>query len=265
VAGFTKLFGSIIASTIWDADDHTRIVWITMLALADQYGRVEASVPGLAHQARVSVEETRDALEILESPDPDSRTPDHEGRRIAKMEGGWRLLNYGKYREKQDEEAQRERNAARQARHREKVRNAKRNALSRAITQSNPIAEAEAESTTGPSVTASPEEPISPEMVAASVKDELSISGQRVTLCLIEIARSKLKAGENPTVLRNSLVKAWLDYKPAAPHLEWTWGSPESFYQSDKWHDPELWPWKNGHQPERNGHRKYYQPEMEKS
>lgn len=79
--------------------DQTRIVWVTMMALADQHGRVLASVPGLAHTARVPIEAVRAALEIFLSPDPDSRTPDFEGRRIEKVEGGWRLLNYARHRE----------------------------------------------------------------------------------------------------------------------------------------------------------------------
>jgi hypothetical protein len=45
---FTKLFSSITESTVWDEPDRVRLVWITMLAMADKHGRVWASVPGLA-------------------------------------------------------------------------------------------------------------------------------------------------------------------------------------------------------------------------
>jgi hypothetical protein len=98
--GFTKLFSDIVMSTIWREDDKTRIVWITMLATADADGNVNASVPGLADASRVSVEDCRKALEILLAPDPDSRSEEYEGRRIKKIDGGWNLLNYAKYREK---------------------------------------------------------------------------------------------------------------------------------------------------------------------
>lgn len=246
MAGFTKLFGSIISSTIWGAEDHVRLVWITMLALADQYGRVESSVPGLAHQARVSVEHVRSALTILESPDLDSRTPDHEGRRIAKMDGGWRLLNHSKYRGKQDEEAQAQRRAEKQKRYRLRKKGALPEAL-RSVTPRGPIAEADTDTSNTPLPVT--EEPISPEMVAMAVKEQLGLSGQSVSLCLIEIAKAKLKSGSDPEALRDNLVKAWLDYKVASPHLEWNWGSPASFYQSDKWHDSTLWPWKSGSAP----------------
>ena len=78
-----------------------------MLAMADKHGRVWGSVPGLANRARVPVEVAREALESFMSPDADSRTEDHEGRRIRKIDGGWALLNYGKYRSIRDEEERR--------------------------------------------------------------------------------------------------------------------------------------------------------------
>ena len=102
---FTKLFSSITASTIWAAPDQTRIVWITMLAMADQYGRIWASIPGLANIARVSIEACEAALVELQSPDKYSRTTEHDGRRIEPIDGGWRLLNHAKYREIRDEES----------------------------------------------------------------------------------------------------------------------------------------------------------------
>ena len=79
-----------------------------MLAMADQHGRVWASIPGLANRARVPLEDTQAALNAFLSPDPYSRTPDHEGRRIESIDGGWRLLNHEKYRAIRDEESVKE-------------------------------------------------------------------------------------------------------------------------------------------------------------
>ena len=97
---WSPLFGNILTSTIWQEPDATRIVWVAMLAMKDANGKVSASVPGLAHVARVSIEDTRKALKTLESPDPESRTKEHEGRRIEKVDGGWIILNHFKHREK---------------------------------------------------------------------------------------------------------------------------------------------------------------------
>jgi len=101
---FTKLFGSIVASTVWQEPAGTRLTWITMLAMADKNGIVEASVPGLANIANVTVDECDRAIQSFLAPDKWSRTPDHEGRRIEAVYGGWRLLNHGLYRAKADSE-----------------------------------------------------------------------------------------------------------------------------------------------------------------
>ena len=116
--GYTKLFSSILGSSIWREDLATKIVWVTLLASADADGVVEASVPGLAHFAGVTIEEAEVALRKFLSPDPYSRSPEHEGRRIEVVDGGWRLLNHAKYREKMSPEAVREQNRIRQQRHR---------------------------------------------------------------------------------------------------------------------------------------------------
>ena len=106
--GFTKLFSSIVTSTIWQEDAETKVVWVTMLALVNAEGFVDTTIPGLANIANVSVEKTREAIAKFEGPDPDSRTVDHEGRRIAKVEGGWFLLNHQKYRKIRDPEERKE-------------------------------------------------------------------------------------------------------------------------------------------------------------
>jgi len=105
---FTKLFSSITASTVWCESMATRIVWITLLAMADRRGRIYASIPGLANMARVPLEDTERAIERFLAPDKYSRTPDHDGRRIEPIDGGWRLLNHAKYRDIRDAEARRE-------------------------------------------------------------------------------------------------------------------------------------------------------------
>jgi hypothetical protein len=103
MSGWTKLFSSIVTSSVW-CESHTTVrVWVAMLAQADADGVVEGSVPGFANLAHVTVDEMRAAVATLSSPDPDSRTPDNEGRRIERIEGGWRVLNYARYRQRAQE------------------------------------------------------------------------------------------------------------------------------------------------------------------
>jgi hypothetical protein len=108
MSGYTKLFNSILASTVWQAGKETKILWITLLAMADKDGTAEASIPGLARIAGLSVEETERGLTELSSPDRFSRTTDHEGRRIEAIDGGWKILNHPKYREKYSADERRE-------------------------------------------------------------------------------------------------------------------------------------------------------------
>jgi len=120
---FTKLFSSITASTIWCEDSDIRVVWITMLAMCDKNGNVYASIPGLAKYASVPIENAEKALKKFMSPDPYSRTKDHEGRRIEEIEGGWRLLNHGKYRAIRNEEERRAYKTEKQREYRNKNKN----------------------------------------------------------------------------------------------------------------------------------------------
>jgi len=117
---YVKLFSSILISSVWAEDPGTRLVWITALAMADQDGFVRASPTGLARMANVPMEDCRKALDILTRPDPDSSTPDQEGRRLEKVDGGWHIVNYGKYRELRHTEDRREQVRQAVRRHRSK-------------------------------------------------------------------------------------------------------------------------------------------------
>lgn len=112
---YTKLFSSIVTSTIWTEDATTCKVWVTMLAIANKHGEVLASIPGLAQIAGLGLNETESAIERFLSPDKYSRTPDDEGRRIERIEGGWMLLNHAKYRAMASKDEEKAANAKRQA------------------------------------------------------------------------------------------------------------------------------------------------------
>lgn len=150
MSGFTKLFNSILHSTIWSEPNHVRILWITMLAMANKDGDVAASVPGLAKMAGISLEETEDALARFQQPDKYSRTPDFDGRRIQATDGGWHLLNHGKYRALMSAEERREYNRRKQAERRAKLSSASmtvNDSQSLSAMSAHTEAEAEAEAT----------------------------------------------------------------------------------------------------------------------
>lgn len=96
---YTKLYTTILDSSIWSSSDSTRIVWITMLAMATKNGIVHASVDGLARRANVSVAAAQAALLELEGPDPHDKSGVRGGRRIERMQGSWEIVNFEFYRE----------------------------------------------------------------------------------------------------------------------------------------------------------------------
>ena len=61
---------------------------------------VEAAGGGIVRRAGRERETGLAALERLGSPEADSRTPDYDGRRLVRIDGGYVALNYAKYREK---------------------------------------------------------------------------------------------------------------------------------------------------------------------
>ncbi len=101
--GFTKLHGTIIHSSIWQESAETRVVWVTMLAMADATGTVYASVSGLARAANVNREDCGRALECFLGPDAES-SDGTTGERIKVVPGGWFILNHGNYRDRQTRE-----------------------------------------------------------------------------------------------------------------------------------------------------------------
>ncbi len=149
--GYTKLFSGIVMSTVWAEDHPTRIVWITLLALADRHGEVNGTVKGLAHFARVSVDECEKALAVFMAPEPSKHD---DGRRIEEIEHGWVILNHAKYRLLASKDEQKQKHVERQTRYRNRKSGkdvivtpvdgvlTQRDAV---VTQDRDIAEAEAE------------------------------------------------------------------------------------------------------------------------
>ena len=131
---FVKLDTKILDSTLW-IERECREVFITSLLMAEPlevnepmealmvdslehlgftvqpgwYGFVHAAGPGIVRRAMVPEQSGMLALEKLSAPDPGSRSSDHEGRRMVRVDGGYVILNYMKYRERDYTAAERQR------------------------------------------------------------------------------------------------------------------------------------------------------------
>ena len=83
MSGYTKLFNSILHSTIWQEPNETKILWITMLAMCDKHGEVHASIPGLARLAGITIEQAESGIARFMSPDKFSRSKEFEGKGLV--------------------------------------------------------------------------------------------------------------------------------------------------------------------------------------
>ena len=131
---FVKLDAGILNSTIWVLRPDLEI-FITSLLMAQPreftepvgtikirslddddfvvppgwYGFVEAAGPGIVNRAHVSQEIGIPALERLASPEPESRSQDFGGRRMVRVDGGYVVLNFMRYRDRDHTAAERQR------------------------------------------------------------------------------------------------------------------------------------------------------------
>lgn len=120
MAGFVKIYGDqLLGSSLMDEAVETRWMFMVLAAKADENGFVRCQTTGVAARlANLTEEQAALALEALSSPDQNSTSKDEGGRRIVRVDGGWRLVNHSKYREMRTEEQVR--TAQRQRRYRER-------------------------------------------------------------------------------------------------------------------------------------------------
>jgi hypothetical protein len=103
--GYTKLDEGILLSSIMACNPKTFKVWIALLAACKPDGIAPVSSVGISSVCRLSLEETKLAIDELSSPDTESRSITNEGKRIERVDGGYRVLNYHKFRELNYKEA----------------------------------------------------------------------------------------------------------------------------------------------------------------
>lgn len=120
---YAKLFTSIYHGTL-RGNSHGLLVFTNLMAHADSTGHVDVHPRAIAEEVGLTINQVRAALDMLEAPDEESRSPENEGRRIVRLDEhrawGWRIVNYVKYRSIRSEEDRREQNRLAQAKWREK-------------------------------------------------------------------------------------------------------------------------------------------------
>lgn len=129
---FVKLDVRLLDSSLW-LDRDARDVFITALLMAEPYeletpqpqlcvrelietdfivppgwyGVIRAAGVGIVSRVGIDHERGLAALERLGEPEPDSRSRDYEGRRLVRIDGGYVVLNFMKYRDRDHGAAER--------------------------------------------------------------------------------------------------------------------------------------------------------------
>jgi len=98
--GFTKLDSGIIDSSIWEESSDVLKLFITFWAKSNSEGIVSSTYNSLLRTSNLHPESFKQSLDILLAPDPESRSQEHEGRRIIRLEESkWLIVTYKKRRE----------------------------------------------------------------------------------------------------------------------------------------------------------------------
>jgi len=131
---YGKIFASTFTGSMFGAGSDVFAVWGYVIANA-QDSRIELNSKMLAATLGSSPEKIEDAIEYLCRPDPDSRNPEHEGRRLVR-EGQYQYLvvSHGIYRGLQDNNELRAYNRERQRAYRANKKGKCHTELSRTVT-----------------------------------------------------------------------------------------------------------------------------------
>ncbi len=110
---YGKLFAQMYDGTLgtkgpWQA----LVTFQQLIILADKKGEVDMTAEAIARRTTIPLKVIQVGIDALEQPDPHSRTPDEDGRRIVKLsdnrDWGWRVVNYDHYRKIRSAEERRE-------------------------------------------------------------------------------------------------------------------------------------------------------------
>jgi len=117
--GYAKLY-NITDSSIMQESETTRLMFLTMLSMADFNGFFKGTEEGLKHKMRIDSKKQFDlSMIVLQSPDPNSTNKHEDGKRIIYQgDNRWWIVNYVDYRTKVDEGYKQFQNRKRQAKKR---------------------------------------------------------------------------------------------------------------------------------------------------
>jgi hypothetical protein len=235
IMAFAKIDTKILSSSIW-VDRGIRDVFLTALLMAlpyevteplpqieinsleltgfvvppGWYGFVAAAGSGLIRMALLEPEEGEVSLRALGEPDLESRSQEFDGRRMVRVNGGFIILNFMKYRDRDTTNIDRQR----RFRIREKER---------ASSRPSPL-------------------PPETQLAAQGVMEACMISDVRLRKVIEKSIEDFVKTkGGTPRDAAERMVSGFNDYKEAAQLLRFTVGM-HKFFGHGLWCNQKLWP-----------------------
>ena len=125
---YGKIFDSMYDGTLAE-DWRALITFQQMIVLCDADGTLDMTPVALSRRTGIPIEHIKAGIEVLEHPDPYSRTPGEEGRRIVRIDEhrpwGWCIVNHDKYKHLQDSDTVRAQNRERKRAQREREKKVK--------------------------------------------------------------------------------------------------------------------------------------------
>lgn len=120
---YGKIFESIYDGTLAE-DWRALITFQQMIILCDAEGIIDMTPTAIARRTGIPIEHIESGIKILENPDPYSRSPKKDGRRIERLDEhrawGWSIVNHESYRNIKSVEEIREYKRKKQREYREK-------------------------------------------------------------------------------------------------------------------------------------------------
>jgi len=106
--GYTPVFASVFTGSLCGKYPDTA-AWLFLLALADKRGVVDMTPEYISSVTGMPVADLLACVERFLEPDPKSRSPENEGRRLVLVDPsrawGWRIVNFAKYRDRARKQA----------------------------------------------------------------------------------------------------------------------------------------------------------------
>lgn len=110
---YGKIFGQIFEGSLTKTGEWKALVTLQqMIILSDRDGIIDMTAQAIASKTTIPLEIIEAGIAFLELPDPQSRTPDEEGRRLVRLsesrDWGWRVVNKKMYSKIKTQEDRRE-------------------------------------------------------------------------------------------------------------------------------------------------------------